>query len=172
MWEYLKLMESWEPLLGGSASPETSELDFPSRVGMRDFGAIIMSGCIFWSEHSGVSECEMHHSVGLRLWQTSLIDHHTLSYLSVTYAVHYVLGDSVSLAKCFSVNYGVPIRVPYRYPQTRISAAITIWQPPALSFLHRLPQVLVVGPQITWNSLITAPLVPCEVNMGTFSKCP
>ena len=47
MWEYLKLMESWEPLLGGSASPETSELDFPSRVGMRDFEAVIMSGCIF-----------------------------------------------------------------------------------------------------------------------------
>lgn len=67
MWEYLKLMESWEPLFGGSASPETSELDFPSRVGMRDFEAIIMSGCVFLSEHSGVSECGMHHSVGLCL---------------------------------------------------------------------------------------------------------
>ena len=67
MWEYLKLMESWEPLLGGSASPETSELDFPSRVGMRDFEAVIMSGCIFGSEHSGVSECGMHRSVGLCL---------------------------------------------------------------------------------------------------------
>ena len=72
--------------------------------------------------------------------------HHTLSSLSVTYTAHYVLEDLVTLAKCSSVISGVPIRVPHRCPQTRISAAITVWQPPALSFLHWLPQVLVCGP--------------------------
>lgn len=55
-------MESWEPLLGGSASPETSELDFPSRVGMRGFEAIVVSGCIFWSEPFRSK----------RVWDTSL----------------------------------------------------------------------------------------------------
>lgn len=129
MWECLQLMELWEPLLGGSASPEAPELDFPSRVGVRDTSGYCHLWMHFWSEQPGVSNCgtyHCYHSMGLCLWETSLIDHHTLSCLSVTYASHYVLEDSVTLAQCSSVISRVPIGLPHRCPQTRVSTAITM----------------------------------------------
>ena len=80
MWECLQLMELWEPLPGGSASPETPELDFPSRVGVRDTSGHCHLWMHIWSEQPGVSKCGTHHcyhSMGLCLWQTSLVDHHS-----------------------------------------------------------------------------------------------